>query len=64
MKVQAIFTELRNSLNEKENKLLFDIDEHFNNTYFKEDLITESLKLPNKIKQSIEKGKIIDKEWD
>ena len=32
--------------------------------YFKEDLIKKSEKLPNKIKKSIEKGKIIEKEWD
>ena len=33
-------------------------------SYFKEDLINKSEKLPNKIKKSIEKGKIIDKEWN
>ena len=64
MNVQTIFTKIRNVLNEKEDKLLNDIDEQFNNIYFKEDLIKESEKLPNKIKKSIEKGKIIDKEWN
>ena len=64
MKIQSIFTKLRNALNEKEDKLLLDIDEYYNNIYFKEDLIKISEKLPNKIKKSIEKGKIIDKEWN
>ena len=64
MKVQTIFTKIRNVLNEKEDKLLYDIDEEYNNIYFKEELIKESEKLPNKIKKSIEKGKIIDKEWN
>ena len=64
MKVQTIFTKLRTALNEKEDKLLLEIDEEFNKTYFKEALIKESEKLPNKIKKSIEKGKIIEKEWD
>ena len=64
LKVQEIFTKIRNALNEKEDKLLLDIDEYYNKTYFKEDIIKKSEKLPNKIKKSIEKGKIIDKEWN
>ena len=64
LKIQGIFTKLRSVLNEKEDKLLLDIDEYYNNIYFKEDLIKISEKLPNKIKKSIEKGKIIDKEWN
>ena len=64
MNVQTIFTKIRKVLNEKEDKLLNEIDEQFNNIYFKEDFIKESEKLPNKIKKSIEKGKIIEKEWN
>ena len=64
LQIQKIFTKLRSALNEKENKLLSDIDNVYDNKYFKEDLIKESEKLPNKIKQSIDKGKIIDKEWN
>ena len=64
LKVQTIFTKLRNALNAKEDKLLFDIDEYYNNTYYKEDLIKKCENLPNKIKKSIEKGKIIEKEWN
>jgi len=64
LKIQKIFTKIRNSLNEKEDKLLLEIDEKYNNLYFKEDIIKESEKLPNKIKISLEKGKLIDKEWN
>ena len=64
LKIQTIFTKIRSALNEKEDKLLSDIDEEYDNIYFKEDLIKESEKLPNKIKKSIDKGKIIEKEWD
>ena len=64
LKIQNIFTKIRTVLNEKEDKLLLDIDNKYDNTYFKEDLIKESEKLPNKIKKSIEKGKIIEKEWN
>ena len=64
LKVQEIFTKIRNVLNEKEDQLLLDIDNKYDNKYFKEDLIKESERLPNKIKKSIDKGKIIEKEWD
>ena len=64
LKIQTIFTKIRSALNEKEDKLLSDIDNEFNNKYFKDDLIKESEKLPNKIKKSINKGKIIEKAWD
>ena len=50
MKVQTIFTKIRNVLNEKEDQLLNDIDEQYNNIYFKEELIKESEKLPNNIR--------------
>ena len=64
IKVQTIFTKIRNALNDKENKLLKDINEQYNEIYFKEDLIKESKALPNQIKKSLDKGKIIEKEWD
>ena len=61
LKIQTIFTKIRNALNEKEDKLLLDIDNKYDEIYFKEDLIKESERLPNKIKKSIDKGKIIEK---
>ena len=64
LRIQTIFTKIRSALNEKEDKLLLDIDNEYDNKYFKEDLIKQSEKLPKKIKKSIDKGKIIEKEWD
>ena len=64
LKIQKIFTNIRNSLNEKEDKLLQEVDEKFNGIFMNEDMIRESEKLPNKIKKSLEKGKLIDKEWN
>jgi len=64
LKIQKIFTKLRNSLNEKEDELLLEIDETYNSVYFNEDIIKDSEKLPIKIKISLEKGKLIDKEWN
>ena len=64
LKIQKIFTKIRSALNEKEEKLLFEVDEQFNKNYFKENLVQKSEKLPNKIKMSLERGKNIDKEWN
>jgi len=64
LKIQTIFTKIRNTINEKEEKILLDIDNEYDNKYFKEDLIKQSVKLPNKIKKSIDRGKVIEKEWD
>ena len=62
--IQNIFTKIRNSINNREEKLLSDLDKIFENYYFKEDLIKESKTLPNKIKNLLDKGKTIDNEWN
>ena len=62
--VQNIFTKLRNEINKREDELLNEIDKHFEKTFFDENMIKKSEKLPIKIKSSIEKGKIIEKEWE
>ena len=64
IKIQGIFTKIRNALNDREDELLLEINKKYENIYFKEELIKECEKLPNKIKISLEKGKLIDKEWD
>ena len=62
IKVQKSFTNLRNSLNNREDELLNEIDEKFNNLYGNEDVLRKGEKIPEKIKKSIEKGKLIEKE--
>ena len=67
MEVQRIFTVIRNEVNKREDKILSDIDEIFEQKFFKsEALIKENKKLPKKAKKCLEKGKIIEKEnkWD
>ena len=64
LKIQKLFTKIRNCLNEREDKLLYEVDKHFEDVYFNDDIIKISEKLPNKIKNSIEKGKLLSKEWD
>ena len=50
LKVQKIFTKIRSELNNREDKLLNEIDKIYNENYFKEDIIKSSEKLPDKIK--------------
>ena len=66
MEVQRIFTVIRKEVNKREDKILSDIDEIFEQNFFKEELIKESKNLPKKAKKCLEKGKIIEKEkkWD
>ena len=59
--IQKIFTNIRNELNLREDKLLLEVDEEFNKLNFKEDIIKQSENLPNKIKLSLEKGKNLEK---
>ena len=64
LEIQNIFTKIRTALNDREDELLLEVDNLFNTKYFNEDVIKKGEKLPKKIKRSLEKGKLIDKEWD
>ena len=64
LKIQIIFTKIRNILNEREDKLLSELDNKYDELFFKEDIIKKGEKLPNQIKIYLDKGKILDKEWD
>ena len=60
LKIQKIFTKIRNTLNDREDQLLLEVDEQFNNMFLKEDILKEYEKLPNKIKALLEEGKRIN----
>ena len=60
LKVQNLFTKLRNQLNKREDELLLKIDDIYDNNFIKEETIKESEKLPNKIKKLLEKSKVIN----
>ena len=64
LEIQKIFTKIRTELNEREDLLLLKVDQYFDNNYFNEDIIKKSDKLPNKIKLSLERGKLIENEWN
>ena len=63
-KIQNIFTQIRNALNEREDELLNQVDKEYNNLFINENKLKEYEKMPNKIKISLEKGNNIDKEWN
>ena len=63
LKVQKAFTKIRTALNEREDKLLEEIDNLYDKRYFNEEVIKKGEKLPKNIKVSLDKGKQIDKEW-
>ena len=62
--IQKIFTKIKSTLNEKEDELLLKVDEIYNNSYIKDELVKSSEKMPKKIKLSLEKGNLIQKEWN
>ena len=67
MEVKRIFSIIRNEVNKREDKILSEIDKIFEQKFFKEEeLFIESKNLSKKVKQCLEKGKIIEKEkkWD
>ena len=63
-KIQNTFTKIRSTLNEREDELLLEVDNKFNELFGNEDIIREGEKLPNKIKLSLEKGKINENDWN
>ena len=63
-KIQKIFTKIRNIINEKEDKLLIELSEKFEQIYLDENKLKKIEKLPGIIKKNLDKGKTVDKDWD
>ena len=64
IKIQKLFTKLRNTLNKREDQLLFQVEKQFEVFNIHKDIIKKNENLPNEVKLSLEKGKLIDKKWD
>ena len=64
LKIQKIFTNIKSKLNEREDQLLLEVNKQFDNIFIKEDIIKNTDKIPNKIKINLEKGKLIDNNWN
>ena len=63
-KISKIFTKIRETINEREDKLLLEVDNLYEKTFFKEELIKDGEKIPNEIKINLEIGKKLNEEWD
>ena len=64
LKIQKIFTKIRNAINDREDSLLNEVDKIYDNTYFNENIIKDSEKLPDKIIASLENGKKMKEKWN
>ena len=63
--IQNIFTKIRNALNEREDQLLFEVDNRYNEFYyFNEDIMQNCENLLNKIKSLLKKGKDTENNWN
>ena len=64
MKISEIFTKIRSALNKREDELFKEIDEQFEKNFLKEETIKKGEKIPNQIKANLEKGKILNEDWN
>ena len=62
--INKIFTKIRNCLNDREDELLLEVENKCDELFLKEDIIKKSLILPDKITESLEKGKTIEEQWN
>ncbi len=59
LEIQKVFTKIRTALNEREDELLSKVKEIYESSFFDEEIVKESEKLPIKVKQSLESIKDI-----
>ena len=52
--IQKVFTKIRTALNEREDELISKVKEIYKESFFDEEIVKESEKLPLKVKQSLE----------
>ena len=64
LKIAKIFTQIRSVINQREDELLLEVDNQYNKLFIDDELIKKNKNLPNKIKKSIDKGNLINKDWD
>ena len=66
MEIIKKFTKMRNIINEREDKLLKEIDNKFNELFFQggDDIIKKSERFPDTIKNALIKGKQLNNDWD
>ena len=63
LNIQKIFTKIRNSINNREDEILLNVDTLFDNVYMKEKDMNDIDKYPNKIKNLLKLGKNTIDQW-
>ena len=64
IRIQKLFTKLRNDLNKREDKLLFQVELIYEKNYFNKNFIKDIERMSNQIQLSIDKGKNILKNYN
>ena len=64
LNILKIFTKIRNEVNDREDKIMNELDKLFDNIYFDESLIKKSEKITNQIKSNLEESKALDNNWE
>ena len=64
LKIQNIFTKIRNEINEREDELLKEIDKKLGELFFDDKFVNKCLKLPHKVKKSLDEGKETNNIWN
>lgn len=62
LKILQIFTKIRTELNKREDDLMTEVDNLYQDLFFKEDLINDNKRIQEQLKLMIEKGKKLIKE--
>lgn len=60
LKIINAFTKIRNELNKKEDELLLEVEQKFENAYYNEKILKENEKLPDRIKALLETAENIN----
>ena len=64
LNILKIFTNIRNEVNDREDKIMNELDKLFDNIYFDEGLIKKSEKITSQIKLNLEESKSLDNDWE
>ena len=64
LEIQKYFTKLRSALNEREDKLIEEVELKFKNAFFDDNIVNECDKLPNNVKKCLDNGKEIKDKWN
>ncbi len=64
IKIQKIFTQIRSTVNDREDALLLEVDKTYDDLFFNKDIIIEGKKLSNQVNTVLKNGKSINNKWN